>query len=454
MRLAMQCAFFVWLCAGLGPAAKDALAQAPPDSAGQVLDDTVATIAHPFSDEPYAVGTALDSIPPAQGYYLDLTATLADVPGAFSYSLGNLGWPHQWTYLGLPPSSIELSIDGMTVRDPVTNRALFDAVPLDLIGTQRESTLAHGGPVMLQSRLRPLAKQRPYTELRYETGTAGLQSISALHMQQRNWRILGAPTVTQFVARFGFHEWNGQYPNSGSDLSQAFGRVGFTSRRWRVRFTDSYTARTRGAHSGVLQKSGQGFDSVYDRFDARVGDPSAQQRLQRNQFDVSVEHTWEADLKPLAIWSSYTKSRYRYSNETESESGPETRSNEFRLKVEQASPEFIRGHEFTGRFSIEMDGISSDSLLAGSGALTRSRLIVSADDQFALGRLMTRVILGLHAVDEWIYPSAGLHLRRSFEKFSVAAEASLNGRAPSPLEESGGLGVSIGGQALTPAKSQ
>ena len=458
MRPAAQCALFVCICAGLGPAAEDALAQAPPDSASRILDDSVATIPHPFSDEPYAVGTALDSIPPALGYYLDLTAPLADVPGAFSYSLGNLGWPHQWTYLGMPPSAIELSIDGMTVRDPTTNRALFDAVPIDLIGTQRESALAHGGPIMLQSRVRSLAKRRPYTELRYENGAAGLQSISAIHVQQRIWRILGAPTATQFMARLSFHEWTGKYPNSGSDLSQAFGRVGFTSRRWRVRFTDSYTARTRGAHTGVLQKPGQEFDSVYDTFDARVGDPSAQHRLERNQFDVSVEHTWEADLKPLAIWSSYTKSLYRYSSEAgsggEPEAKPETRSSEFRLKVEQAAPGFIEGHEFTGRFSIEMTDISSDSLLAGGGGSTRSRLIMSADDQFAIGRLVPRVVLGLHVVDEWVFPSTGLHLRRSFEKFSMAAEASLNGRAPSPLEKSGGLGVSVAARALSHVKSQ
>lgn len=436
---------------GLGAVLSD-----PETSAGQALPDSLAlpdsvtAIQHHFSDEPYSVGAVLDSMPPARGYYLDPTAALADVPGAFSYSLGNLGWPHQWSYLGMPPSSVDLSFDGITVRDPVTNRALFDAIPVDLIDRQRESALAHGGPVLLQSRIRSLAAIRPYTELRYEKGGAGLQSISAIHVQQRSGRILGVPTVTRFAARFAFHEWNGQYPNSGSDLSQAFGRIGFTSQRWRIRISDSYTQRTRGAHSGVLEKPGEGFDSVFDRFDARVGNPSAQQQLERNQFDVSVEHTWETDIKPLAIWSSYTKWRYRYTDEEESEA----RSTEVRLKVEQESPEFIEGHEVTGRFSIEMVDISSDGLLAGGGGSTKSRLIMSADDRFTRGELAIRGMIGLHTVDEWVFPTGGLQLRRTFEKFSISAEAALNGIAPSPLEHSGGLGVTAAAQTLTQTKSQ
>ncbi|MFC2085747.1 putative porin [Bacteroidota bacterium] len=436
--------------AGLSLAVGNALAQAPPDTTIQIPDDTVSIIQHPFADEPYAVGALLDSIALAQSYYLDPTEPLADVPGGFSLSLGNLGWPHQWTYLGMPPSAIELTIDGITLRDPVTNRSMFDVVPIDMVVRQRQSLMAHGGPVQVQSRIRPLAALRPYTELKYETGAAGLQSISALHVQQRSWQIFGAPTITQFVARFGFHEWAGKYPNSSSDLAQAFGRVGFTSRRWRIRFTDSYTLRDRGAHSGVRVKSGQGFDSVYDQFDATVGDPSATQRLRRNQFDISVEHTWESDVKPLAVWSSYTTSSYRYSNESEAE----TSSSEFSIKVEQESPEFVSGHEFTGRFSFEMTDISSVGLLNGGGGSTKSRMTMSADDQFAVGQVLARAILGVHAIDQWVFPSAGFNLRRSFGGFSAAAEGSIHGRAPSPLEKAGGLGVSITDQSLEHTTTQ
>jgi hypothetical protein len=360
---------------------------------------------------------------------------LNELPTGFTYRLGNVGWSDSWSYRGFDPSHLEFRLDGISVRDAATHRALLEMAPVDAIESPGLTTTGSGSTVLLQSRVRPFEHRRPYTELRYRNGGAGFQFISATHVQRRRLHILGAPTVTQFVVRFGFHEWNGQYPNSDSDLSQVFARIGFTSRRWRVRFTNSYSLRSRGAHSGVLEKPGQGFDSVYERFNASVGDPTARQRHQRNQFDVSAEHTWLTDMKPLAIRASYIRSLYRYSRDADTEN----RASEFHLNIEQEAPEFIRGHELTGRFSFETASISSDGLLSGGGGAAKSRMIVSLSDRFALLRGDSRVTLGLHGSDDWVYPSASLQIMKPAGRLKIRAEAGLNGRAPSPLERVGGL---------------
>lgn len=451
----MQRTLPVLVTVGIVLAAPGVEAQVSPDSLEAVSNapaivDTLRPIAHPFSDRPYSFGAPLDSVLPARAFDFDLTTSMADVAGAFAYALGNLGWPHQWSYMALPPSSVELTIDGVALRDPATHRVLFDAVPVDVAQPVLGSLAAPGAAVHLETAIRPLDQRRPYTELRYQVGARGLQLFSGMHVQQRQWQILGAPTVTQFVARFGFHEWTGGYPNSESNLSQAFGRIGFTSRRWRIRFTNSYTLRTRGAHSGVVPRPGQGFDSVYDRSGARVNDQTAEQRLQRNQLDVSVEHTWETDLKPLVVSSSYVRSLYRYTNEMEAE----TSSSEIHLRVEQAAPEFLAGHETSGRVTLVTENLSSDRLIEGGGGSTKSRFEVSVLDRFDIGNLAARANLGIHAVNRWIYPSAGFTLGGTFDGFSIDAEAGVNARAPSPLEVSGGLGIVSPTEAFTDAASQ
>ena len=421
----------------------------PVDSLAPPPRDTLVTILHPFTHEPRHPGAVVDSVKPADGYHLDITSSLAFTDGSFTYGLGNVGSPDQWSHAGLPPTHVELVVDGMSVRDPVTHRSLYDVLPVDMMGRPIVSTLAHGSAAVLYLENRPLLDRRPYSELRYEVGARGLQSISALHMQQRQWNIFGAPTVTQFVARFAFHEWTGGYPNSESNLSQVFGRVGFTSRRWRIRFTNSYSLRTRGAHSGVEPKTGQGFDSVYDRFDSSVGDPLAEQRHQRNQFDVSAEHTWTTDMKPLMVAVSLTKSLYRYTNF----GAPESKANEFRILIQQTAPNLIRGHEVTGRATFESIGITSIDLLNGGGGAGKSRFIVSVDDQFAVGRSAIRAAIGLQTVDEWTYPTGGLNLRMPVGGITITAEVSANGRAPSPLERVGGLGITAPDDGLTNART-
>jgi hypothetical protein len=420
------------------------------DSVRPAIGDTLVPVIHPFSDAPYAVGLVRDSVRPAIDYHLDLGDRLGMYPAGFNYSLGNLGWPQEWSYRGLSGPFVEVNVEGVSVRDPVTNRALLEMLPVDVVDAPSLSTRAHGAPVLLTTKIGAYRERRPYTELRYANGAGGLQFISATHSQRRLWQLLGAPTVAQFIVRFGFHEWTGQYPNSESNLSQVFARIGFTSRRWRIRFTNSYGLRTRGAHSGVIPKPGEGFDSVYDRFDASVGDPGATHRHWRNQFDVSVEHTWLIDLKPLVVRSSYITSLYRYSNQSEVENS----SSEFWLRVEQEIPSFISGHELTGRFSIETIDIESTGLLVGGGGSRKSRMIASLDDRFRIGSLDAGATVGMHTVQSWVFPSAAVKISRTFADLVISADASLNGRAPSPLENVGGLEVVASSTSLDHSTTQ
>lgn len=386
---------------------------------------------------PYRRGAILDSTNPVEQYHLDLSDILSFVPGSFGFDFGNVGWPDQWTYLGISPSSIALSVDRINLRDAFSDRPLYDAAQVDLLDSIELTPSSIGGHMRVDTRVRSFDVNHPFTELKYKTGRGGLQSISGTHVQHRNWHLLGAPTVAQFVFRYASYTWGGDYPNSDSDMSQLYARIGFTAARWRVRLSNSYTLRKRGAHRGVKPKPGRGFDSVYERFDASVVDPNATQRMQRNDIGLTVEHQWDAGVKPLSVFASFSTYYWRYSNVDRIEA----LSHDYALGVEQEIPKVIDKHAISVRFVMEASDFRNTGLFEGRGSGPRARLNLTVDDNFSFGRTAGRASIGWRQVDAWAYPTLSGRLARSIGEVGLALEGEVGGRAPSRLEEVGGVGI-------------
>ena len=88
-------------------------------------------------------------------------------------------------------------------EDLLTGRPAYDLLPIAYAEPLRLDAARLARPVAVHATLRPYAVPEPLTELHFQSGANGLQSIDAVHVQNRRPTFFGRPGFLQALGRAG-----------------------------------------------------------------------------------------------------------------------------------------------------------------------------------------------------------------------------------------------------------
>jgi len=260
-------------------------------------------------------GEAVSDTLPARLPLLHVTDLLSRQPRTFTYAFRLLGWPEGWSPDGLPPHLIGLRLDGRPFEDPVTGRPSYELLPLFFLNPIRRGTPVDGAPETVHTELRPYGAPRPLTELRYRTGGDGLQSIMALHVQNRRLALGGRPGLLQLLFGYGGHAMQGTYPGSRLRRGrQVLTRLRYQQRDWALELMNLHHRAQVGAHGGVLPHPGGTFETIYEPFGATVRYPAARRQTIRNDLTLTLRTRTGLSAAPLTASIYWTAQTFRYRN--------------------------------------------------------------------------------------------------------------------------------------------
>ncbi len=291
---------------GLALMVLPALAQAPADT-------TNGRLPVGFGWVPW--GTVLSDTLPARQALLHVTDLLSRQAGTFTYAFRLLGWPEGWSPDGLPPHLIGLRLNGRPFNDPVTARPVYELLPLFFLRPIRTGPAIDHAPMAVYAALRPYGTPRPLTELRYRTGGDGLQSIMALHVQNRSLSFRGRAGVLQLLFGYGGHAMAGAYPGSRLRRGrQVLLRLRYQQYEWALELMNLHNRTRVGAHGGVLPHPGGPFETIYEPFGASVRYPTARRQTIRNDLALTLRLRTGLSEAPLTASAYWTAQTFRYRN--------------------------------------------------------------------------------------------------------------------------------------------
>lgn len=231
----------------------------------------------------------IDTRLPIQALNTDLSMALSRAPGVFSYAFDAAGWPNGLSAWGADPNHTQLYWDGRPVEDLLTGRPRFDMVPVALLS--KAGWRSDGSTYLRTDSIRTPS---PITRVRYESAGDGLQAVSALHVQNRFFRMSDS-TGVRLQTIFGYAGAGAAGEYDGSQLTRArqiTARIGLTGDGWAVWIQDVASRRAVGAHAGVVPFTGAAYESIYQRLGATVSDPTARRRTIHNDAELGGSTTW------------------------------------------------------------------------------------------------------------------------------------------------------------------
>lgn len=406
---------------------------APPDSMRQRQRQAQAqrdTLTAPLPFLRMLRGRPTIDVLPVQHPDPDLAHLLAPAPGSFLFDLGANGWPDGWSWNGFSPQRPSLIFDGHSYNDPVTGRPRFDLLPPEFLYAPHVGTDRLGGTVGVYTQPQSYDTKRPLTELRYRRDNTSVQSIAAVHAQQRYITPRGRPSLLQIVGGYYGRAGDNEYPNSDLERERRLlGRLHLRGEEWSATLRNLHSRRKIGAHGGV-QPQGTFFESVYNRTIANVRLNEARRQTIRNDLALTVRAPLLPGLEaPLVLSTNWTAQTFRYYD-------PDT----LQAKTNRFSS-YLRQDATLGPQAIQVEvGATLDQLRATnawSGHSTRRQLHATLRDSIGFGS--TTVVLdgGMHASDEQTHPSASVQATHQWGRFRFFVDGRLSGQPISWIETAG-----------------
>ena len=380
-------------------------------------------------------GTAVGDTILALSFERDLAGVLTAHPGAFLYDFGTIGWPNGWSVYGLNPNRVVLLFGGLPFDDPVTGRPRYDLLPFALLDAPRLQAARYGAPMAAATHLRPYTPLQPLTELHYRTSNTGLQSITALHTQQRPRTLFGQRGMLGILFGYGGHANGGEYP--GSDLRrmrQVLGRIRYAQPGWSLTLTYLHNQRRMGAQGGVQPVPGLPFESVYSRLEATVRNPNARRQTIRNDLSLTVRTLLFPGLTaPLTVAAFTTAQTFRYRNP--GSDTLEAKTNRYGVRLHQDVP--FGPHRL--RLLVEgwTDDVRRSNALPDTLDLSRAQLHASIHQKLRLGRFEATLAGGLHFTDEATFVGGSVEVAQQMGPLRLFAEGFHAGQPVSLIETYG-----------------
>ena len=379
-----------------------------------------------------AVGDSLPATRPA----LDVTELLADVPGAFVYRFGSPGWPDAWSPYGLNPQRVALVLNGRPLSDPITGRPRYDLLPLAFMERPRVLAERYGAPVAVGAEVRPYDSPQPLTELRYLAGGT-IQSIDALHVQQRRRALFGRPGVLGLLGAYSGRAARGEYADRGFGtrlrrVRRLFGRLRYEQAAWSAELSNLHNRREVGAFGGVEPVPGFGFESVYSRLSAPLRNPEARRRTVRNDLALTVRARllpgFERPLTASAYWTAQTL-RYRSSADT-----LQAKTSRYGFAAQQ--PLALGVHGLTFRLEGWWDRLRETNALPAPRRYDE-QLHAAVQDTFRLARTSVALEGGVHYETGRTFPAGSVRLDQHLGPLRFFVSGAYAGQPVSPVERYG-----------------
>ena len=426
----------------------DSIGRPSPDSLGAAADSLAADTARTSADllaspagppvgfARFDGGAVVGDSLPATRPALDVTELLADVPGAFVYRFGSPGWPDGWSPYGLSPRRVALVLDGRPFADLVTGRPRYDLLPLAF--TERPRVLAerYGDPLAVGADVRPYDDPQPLTELRYLAGGT-IQSVDALHVQQRRRALFGRPGVLGLLGAYSGRGADGAYPGAGNEFGTALrrmrrilGRLRYEQGAWSVELSNLYNARTVGAFGGVEPRGA--FVTVYNPFDATLRNGAARRRTVRNDLALTARARLLPRLaEPLTASAYWTSQLLRY---RDGAGTLETQTNRYGFAAKQ--PLALGAHGLTFRLEGWRDRLEATNALFAR-RLYGAALHATARDTFRLARTSVALEGGVHREAGRTFLAGSLRLDRALGPLRLFARGASAGQPVAAVERYG-----------------
>jgi hypothetical protein len=246
----------------------------------------------------------------------------------------------------------------------------------------------------VQAHFRDVEAPEPLTELQYMTGGTGLQSITALHTQERDLTLPGAREEGRISVLFGYggHAADNEYSNARLErMRQTLGRVRLAQRTWSLELRNLHNRRSRGAHGGVVPAVGQPFNAIFVRPVATVDNTSAQDRTLRNDLAATLRMRTPLAraAHPLTVTGYWSAQTYRYRSSADT---LEARVNRYGIRASQ--------ERTIGRHAVQLavdawtDAVD-DARSFATAAPTRQRLHLHLRHALQLAGVATEASAGL-----------------------------------------------------------
>lgn len=380
---------------------------------GQQLapDSTIRRPLMPFREPEHA--TSVTDTAAAHTIVEDIVGLLSEEPGSFNHDFGAFGWPNAWSPYGMNPQKIALQLGGLPFDDLITGRPRYDLLPTALLEPLGLQPGRHGAPLGVAAEVRPFEYAPILTELHYQSGSAGLQRITAAHRQQRR---LGSGGLDVLFA-YGGGAATGEYPGSKLHrMRQVLLRVRARQPGWSLEATWLHNQRRLGAHGGVIP--GVTYASIYNRLIANVRNSDATRRTVRSDLALTLRVRLLSE--PLTAQVFHTAQTFRYHRprmDTLSATA-------MRIGGRLAQDALLGPHALR----IVVEGwtdrlLRSNSLPVG---LARTRLHATLRDSVRLGSLSVLLEGGVFVARNTTL-GGGLHLSQHLGAARLFAEASHSG---------------------------
>ena len=403
------------------PTAADTVAT-PSDAGARAA----AVVPPPLRFDAPGYGSAIADTLPVRLRALDLAEILDNVPGSFLYRFAMPGWPDGWSLRGLPPHRGTLSLDDRPFSHVFTGRPGFEIAPLAFVEAPRIVPERFGRPAAVLLRTRAYAQARPFTEVKYWKGGEGIESIDAVHAQNRLLSLFGSPGLLNVMGSYSGRGSDGEYPGSGLHRGrQVQLRLQYARPGWTVEIHEMHTRRGVGAHGGVIPDA-SGFDSIYRRVAADVEDPEARRRLVRNDLDATMRlRLFGAVTTAGAFWTS---EYFRYRDVVDTVG---TASDRLGVRVLQPLPGGL-AVEFHGW----MDRVGPRHHFAAE-PLRRAEMHAAVRDTLTLSAWSAAVAGGIHLFDGALRPAGAVGISGDVGALHLGADASLSAAPASAVEMMG-----------------
>ena len=379
---------------------------------------------------------------PARRPALDAVGLLAEVPGSFVFDFSTPGWPDGWSPLGLNSQRVSLHLDAWPFDDPVTGRPRYDLLPLAFLEPLHLGPSRYGAPTTVHAQTRPYQTAAPLTELRYRTGGTGLQSIMALHVQQRRLTLFDEPGLLQILGGYGGHASQGVYQGSRlKRMRQIYARLRYQQPGWAVEIANLHNRHRLGAHAGVEPQVGQPFSTIYNPRAATVRQPNARRQTLRNDLAVTGRARLAPSLPPPALSAYWSTQTFRYGLPSDTLF---VKTNRFGLRLQQRLR--LGSHHLHLRLEGWTDRLRESNALSKEAALP-SRLHAALRDSMQILDLQATLEGQLHASDDLPLLTGAARLEHPLGPLRLFGEAALSGQRV-PLLARRGFG-----EFLTPLSS-
>ena len=413
----------------------DSLAAAP-DSLAASADSLATSEGPPVGFARFEHGAVVGDSLPAARPALDMTELLADVAGAFVYRFGSPGWPDAWSPYGLNPQRVALVLDGRPFSDPITGRPRYDLLPLAFLERPRVLAERYGAAVAIGAEVRAYDSPQPLTELRYLAGGT-IQSVDALHVQQRRRALFGRPGVIGLLGTYSGRAAQGEYASRGFGTRlrrgrRIFGRLRYEQASWSVEVSNLHNRRAVGAFGGVEPVPGFGFESIYSRLSADLRNPNARRQTTRNDLALTLRARllpgFDQPLTAAAYWTAQTL-RYRSSDDT-----LRTTSDRYGIAVRQ--PLALGAHGLAFRLEGWWDRLQETDALPAP-RLYGSELHAAVRDTFHLARTSVALEGSVHYRAGRAFPVGSVRLEARLGPLRPFARGAYAGQPVSPVERYG-----------------